>query len=213
MIDKFVLRRISKILLLSLLITSWELNGQELTQPDYTWAHSFNLKKDISYGEENAQRLDIYIQGDWVGEPGFFKEDTLLKPTLIFFHGGSWLHMAKEDFINHQLYVYFMEKGWNVVNVEYRLGKGTAPNAADDVICAVKWIAENAATYHIDKDNIVLAGPSAGGHLALIAGLMKIKVLQDVFVRHNDLDAKKESMLKYSKRQRRKKDLEDIILV
>ena len=161
-----------KALALFLFLISYSLYGQELTTPDYTWAHSFNLKKDISYGEEDAQKLDIYIQGERIGEPSFFKEDTLLKPTLIYFHGGSWLYMNKEDFINQQFYIYFMEKGWNVVNVEYRLGEGTAPNAADDVLCAVNWVAENAKKYHIDTDKIVLAGSSAGGHLSLIAGLM-----------------------------------------
>ena len=154
------------------MLFSYQLAGQTVEAPDYTWAHSYNLKKDLAYGQEAAQKLDIYVQGDWVGEPSFFKEDTLLKPTLIYFHGGAWLHQSKDDFLNHQMYVYFMQKGWNVVNVEYRLGKGTAPYAADDVLCAVKWVAQNAQMYHIDTDRIVLSGPSAGGHLALIAGLM-----------------------------------------
>lgn len=59
-----------------------------------------------------------------------------------------------------------------MVNVEYRLGRGTAPNAADDVLCATKWLAENAETYHINTDKIVFLGPSAGGHLALLSGLI-----------------------------------------
>jgi acetyl esterase/lipase len=162
----------SKTLAFFLFLISYSLYGQELTKIDYTWAHGFNLKKDISYGEEEAQKLDIYIQGDRAGPPKGFKEDTVLKPTLIYFHGGAWQYMKKEDFDNQQFYIYFMEKGWNVVNVEYRLGEGTAPDAADDVLCAVKWVAENAEKYHIDKDKIVLTGPSAGGHLCLIAGLM-----------------------------------------
>jgi acetyl esterase/lipase len=165
-------KAMSKTLVFFLFLISSSLYGQELTKIDYTWAHGFNLKKDISYGEEEAQKLDIYIQGDPVGPPKGFKEDTVLKPTLIYFHGGGWRVMTKEDFVNQQFYIYFMEKGWNVVNVEYRLGEGTAPDAADDVLCAVKWVAENAEKYHIDKDKIVLTGPSAGGHLCLIAGLM-----------------------------------------
>lgn len=161
MITNLTFKTIFKTSTFFLFLTSCSLHGQELSKPDYTWAHRFNLKYNISYGEEKAQKLDVYSQND-----------TLLKPTLIYFHGGNWVHSAKEDFINHQFYIYFMEKGWNVVNVEYRLGKGTAPNAAHDVLCAVKWIAENADTYHIDTDKIVLLGPSAGGHLALISGLM-----------------------------------------
>lgn len=148
------------------------LAGQNSPEIDYNWAHNYNVKSNIPYGEEDAQKLDIYVQGDWVGEPNFFVEDPELKPTLVYFHGGAWLYQSKEDFINMQFLVYFMQKGWNIVNVEYRLGQDTAPQAADDVMCSLKWIADNAADYHIDPERIVLTGPSAGGHLALIAGLM-----------------------------------------
>ena len=107
-----------------------------------------------------------------MARPNFFEEDILLKPTLIYFHGGAWQFQTKEDFLNHQFFIYFMQKGWNVVNVEYKTGKGTAPAAAEDVLLSVNWVAENAEKYHIDTDKVVLTGPSAGGHLCLIAGLM-----------------------------------------
>jgi len=161
MIIKLTYNTMFKALFFFLFITSCSIHAQVLSKPDYTWAHNLRLKKNISYGEDKAQKLDVYSQND-----------TQLKPTLIYFHGGNWVQSSKDAFINHQFYIYFLEKGWNVVNVEYRLGKGTAPNAAQDVLCAVKWVADNAETYFIDTDKIVLLGPSAGGHLALISGLM-----------------------------------------
>ena len=129
--------------------------------------------QDIPYGEDAAQRMDIYVQGAYIGEPNYFAKSNTPKPTLVYIHGGGWLSGTKETRIGFLMP--FIQKGWNVVNVEYRLGLGTAPNAAEDVLKAMQRIAENAETYDIDKKNIVLAGESAGGHLALLAGLVNSK--------------------------------------
>src|SRR6185295_2640897 len=71
----------------------------------------------------------------------------------------------------------WMEMGWNVINVEYRLGVGTdattlAPAAVDDCFCALRFVAALPATYNIDKNRIVVTGESAGGHLALAMGMI-----------------------------------------
>ena len=62
----------------------------------------------------------------------------------------------------------WFEMGWNVVNVEYRLGKiALAPAAVEDCLCALRYIATQAETYDIDTTRLVVTGESAGGHLAL----------------------------------------------
>lgn len=137
------------------------------------WAHRHTMIQDIPYGEDAAQRMDIYVQGAYIGEPNYFAKSNTPKPTLVYIHGGGWLSGTKETRIGFLMP--FIQKGWNVVNVEYRLGLGTAPNAAEDVLKAMQWIAENAETYGIDKQNIVVSGESAGGHLALLAGLVNSK--------------------------------------
>ena len=134
------------------------------------WAHRYNIRNNISYGDDPQQILDIYLQGSYIGEPTFFKKDSDSKPTLVYYHGGGWVQGSKDE--QAPRFLSYLERGWNVVNVEYRLGAGTAPNAAEDAIAALKWVAENAETYGIDKDKIVLSGGSAGGHLCLLAGLV-----------------------------------------
>jgi acetyl esterase/lipase len=67
--------------------------------------------------------------------------------------------------------------GWNVVNVEYRLGVATdpstlAPAAVDDCFCALRFVAALPANYNIDRNRIVVTGESAGGHLALAMGMI-----------------------------------------
>jgi len=155
---------------LLLVLTINTLYSQQTEFESPFWSHRFSIIKDIPYGEDEQQRLDIFIQGSWIGEPFYFKKSVDKNPTLIYMHGGGWVRGEKESRIG--FLVHYLERGWNVVNVEYRLGKNTAPQAVDDVLCAVKWVAENAENFNIDINNIVLSGESAGGHLCLISGLM-----------------------------------------
>ena len=68
--------------------------------------------------------------------------------------------------------IHFIERGWHVINLNYRQGPGTAPQAVDDVMCAFKWAIEQAEEMGAPTDQFVVSGPSAGGHLALMVGLM-----------------------------------------
>jgi acetyl esterase/lipase len=74
--------------------------------------------------------------------------------------------------VNGQL-VPYLNSGWVVVNVEYRfLQQAMMPAPVEDVRCALNWVYEHAAQYAIDTVKIVQSGTSAGGHLALIGGVL-----------------------------------------
>ena len=91
-------------------------------------------------------------------------------PTLVFIHGGGWRRGTKEIYSLRVLP--WMEMGWNVVNVEYRMTPtAKAPAAVEDSVCALRWVRDNAAKYAFDEAKIVVSGQSAGGHLALMAGM------------------------------------------
>lgn len=134
------------------------------------WAHHFSFAKDISYGPEKKQLLDIFSQGQWIGEPHYWKADTQEHPTLIYIHGGGWMGGSKEGVI--PFIIPYLERGFNVVLLDYRTGENTAPQAVDDCMLALSWIAEHHADFNIDPQQIYLSGESAGGHLALITGLL-----------------------------------------
>jgi acetyl esterase/lipase len=132
-----------------------------VTLPVAVWA-SCHVERDIVYrqGAGQADRLDLYLH------PG-----SRNRPILVYFHGGGWVPgQNKEDVrIWHLPFLYL---GWDVANVEYRRADvAPAPAAVEDAVCAVRWIAANAALYHLDTGRIVLMGDSAGGHLALMAGM------------------------------------------
>ncbi|MEP6922880.1 MAG: alpha/beta hydrolase [Pyrinomonadaceae bacterium] len=124
------------------------------------------VQPDIVYGSANqtALKLDVWYQHD-VNTP---------QPTLVYIHGGGWVFGNKETSVLQ--FLPFLEKGWRVVNVEYRMASNSlAPAAVEDTRCALRWVFRNAKQWNFDTSKIVLTGHSAGGHLSLITGMLPDK--------------------------------------
>ena len=140
-------------------------NAQEQTSS--AWATDIGgrywVQPDIVYlGANNTSlKLDVWYQHGV----------TTPSPTLVYIHGGGWIFGTKETSVLY--FLPFLEKGWTVVNVEYRMaGNSLAPAAVEDTRCALRWVYRNASQWHFDTAKIVLTGHSAGGHLALITGML-----------------------------------------
>jgi len=138
--------------------------------PSETWAAQvaaqYTTTANATYRTASNQQLKMDI---------YYRRGTTPQPTLVYMHGGFWVAGAKETAITTLMP--WLEAGWNVVNVEYRLGVATdastlAPAAVDDCFCALRFIASLPANYNIDKNRIVVTGESAGGHLALSMGMI-----------------------------------------
>jgi acetyl esterase/lipase len=94
------------------------------------------------------------------------------RPTVIIIHGGGWIGGDKESMLD-QFCLPFIQHDFVVANVEYRLAKSApAPAAVNDVLKAAQWVESHAADYKIDAGRIIVLGNSAGGHLALLAGML-----------------------------------------
>lgn len=92
-------------------------------------------------------------------------------PTLLHIHGGGWTGGSRESVILRAMP--FLEMGFAVVNVSYRLARiAEAPAAVEDCLCALRWVIRNAKEYAFDVNRIVVSGYSAGGHLALTTGMV-----------------------------------------
>jgi len=99
------------------------------------------------------------------------RRTTTPQPTLVFYHGGGWIGGTKEA--SFMSIMPWLEMGWNVVNVEYRMARvALAPGAVEDAQCALRFIVNQAKNYNIDTNRIVVSGESAGGHLALAVGMI-----------------------------------------
>ncbi len=118
-----------------------------------------NIVYETANGYEN--RLDLYLpRGD--GGP---------YPTLVYTHGGGWVGGTKEATVLQ--IIPYLEKGFAIVNVEYRLARHSlAPAAIADCRCALRWVYANADEHGFDTSKIVTTGGSAGGHLSLTTGTM-----------------------------------------
>jgi len=93
------------------------------------------------------------------------------RPGVIVIHGGGWIQGDKESMLE-RFCLPFVEHGFVVANVEYRLAKAaTAPAAVNDVLEAAKWFRDRAADYRVDPNQIIVTGISAGGHLAMMVGM------------------------------------------
>jgi acetyl esterase/lipase len=132
-----------------------------------TWAaqspNHYGIRANITYGTYNnvENKLDAYIRRDATGP----------QPALIFIHGGGWVLGTKEASV--MSIEPWLEMGWNVFNVEYRLAKvSLAPAAVEDCLCALRFIADHAKDYNVDLSRVIVMGESAGGHLALTTGMI-----------------------------------------
>jgi len=106
-------------------------------------------------------KLDLYVT----------RHTDKPRPTVIFIHGGGWTGGTKEG--RGVAILPYLDMGMNVVNVEYRLARvAQAPAAVEDCRCALRWVIQHAKEYGIDANRLVVAGESAGGHLALTTGML-----------------------------------------
>lgn len=155
-----------RVLLVCAVIASIPYANAQLS-PAAAWAthaaNEYQVTPNITYlvAGNYELKLDVYKRRD-IGTP---------QPTLIFIHGGGWVQGTKEQSL--MAVVPWLEMGWNVVNVDYRLGRvALAPAAVEDCLCALRYIATQAKTYGIDTTRLVVTGESAGGHLALTTGMI-----------------------------------------
>jgi acetyl esterase/lipase len=92
-------------------------------------------------------------------------------PVVIYIHGGGRVRGTKDGSVLSALP--YLAMGYSVVNVEYRLADvSLAPAAIEDCRCALRWVVGHAKDYSFDVGRIVIAGASAGGHLALTTGML-----------------------------------------
>ena len=108
---------------------------------------------DVPYGDGPGETLDVFPARE---------SDS---PILVFIHGGYWRALDKAD---HSFVApAFVQAGAMVVVPNYALCPAvTIEQIALQTTQALAWVFRNAATYGGDVRRIVVAGHSAGGHLA-----------------------------------------------
>lgn len=121
------------------------------------------VERDIAYGSDDAQRLDLYRPSQIDSAAG--------APVMVYIHGGAWVSGKKEQQGLAMMHT-FARAGWICIGVDYRLGKKHRfPAHLDDIKTVLKWVHANIADHGGDPSFVAVSGNSAGGHLASLASL------------------------------------------
>ncbi len=100
------------------------------------------------------------------------------RPAIVVIHGGGWLEGDKSSFsttVNPPPgnILDFAKLGFVAATINYRMsGEAPFPAALEDCQCAIRWLRAHAGQYHVNADRIGAWGNSAGGHLALLLGMI-----------------------------------------
>jgi acetyl esterase len=139
--------------------------------------HEYNVVRDVEWAKPGGHSLtmDIYTPG--TGRSSY--------PVIVIYHGGAWLINNKSVMDSMATYI-ASHSEYVVCNVNYRLladnsNTITMNQIIEDALGAVMWIKENIALYKGDSTKIIVAGDSAGGHLAAMVVLSGNKLESDGF--------------------------------
>ena len=156
------MKRLLTILIFLFPVYLFAQNSADTTYKPVEYPEGFTAQLNVTYTKVNGWdgKVDLYL-------PPKTNKQT---PVVINIHGGGWKNGVKES---QGGFSTFFKAGFAVANIEYRLtGQATAPAAIEDTRCVLIYLIKNAKDLNIDVNKIIIMGGSAGGHLALMGGLL-----------------------------------------
>ncbi len=119
-------------------------------------------RTSVRYGPRRTQLLDVWRRDDLPPHSA---------PVLLFVPGGAWVHGSR--FLQgYAMLSHLAEKGWVCLSIDYRVAPHDPwPAHIADVKSAIAWARANVDKFGGDRNFVTIAGVSAGGHLAALAGL------------------------------------------
>jgi len=113
--------------------------------------------RDLPYGDRPTQRLDLFVPPRRAG--------AALPPLLVFIHGGYWQELSKDDSLFGAPGA--VDEGFAYAAIDYTLApKATIGAIAIECRNALRWLHTRGAELGFDPTRIMVAGSSAGAHLA-----------------------------------------------
>lgn len=124
-------------------------------------------RTDVAYGPDDARNLlDVHR-----GRRPSDDVATGRAPVLVHLHGGSYSG-GRKDRDARLLVQRFARGGWVAVSATYRLRPAAGmPEHLADLEAVLAWVADHADELGADPERVVLAGSSAGAHLAAVGAL------------------------------------------
>lgn len=118
-----------------------------------------SVLRDIPYAKVDGITLSFDLN---------LPEGTPHAPLIIWVHGGAWRAGSKNDMPLGQL----VTEGYALASVDYRLStQARFPAQIHDIKAAIRFLRRHGSEWHLTTEKIVIAGDSAGGHLAALVGV------------------------------------------
>jgi len=122
---------------------------------------TYQVTKDVPYGADKEQVLDLYLSSS-------AQKLKNKNYTIVFLHGGGYY---LSDKAREERYIQpYLKKGFNVVNMNYRIKRGI-PIATEDLTYALNFLKAHNAAYHLNLDRVIVSGFSAGAHIASLVAV------------------------------------------
>jgi acetyl esterase/lipase len=115
--------------------------------------------RDIEYAQAQGEslKLDLHMPR---GKPR--------SALIVWVHGGAWRSGSKTS----MPLVKLGEEGYAVASVDYRLStQSKFPAQIHDLKAAIRFLRRHSIEWSVSSEKIVIAGDSAGGHLAALVGV------------------------------------------
>ena len=128
--------------------------------------------KTYIYKTENNFELPIFLF-----IPTDYSNPNEKRTAVVFFHGSGWKSGSVLQFADYARLL--SSHGMVTALAEYRVKDwydATPFDGLEDVKSAIRWLRNYADDFMIDKNKIVAAGASAGGHLALSAAVCNVNL-------------------------------------
>lgn len=120
--------------------------------------HAGRLRPDLAYGPHPRERIDYFRAAEPSGA------------LLVYLHGGFWQHVSKEE--SGFLAPGWLEAGVDVAVMDYALApEVTLPAIVAQARRGLSWLLTQAGALGFDPERVVVAGHSAGAHLAAMTQL------------------------------------------
>lgn len=140
-------------------------------QAEYGFVEGENFKNAVVY--KTVDGKDVVMDMFYPDAEKLSNEN----PWVVFIHGGGWAG-GSIDNIYKSAFIGTMKKlvnnGVVVASIGYRLAKSpvTSYESMQDCKDAARYLLQNATEHKLSTENYALWGGSAGGHLALVTGLV-----------------------------------------
>lgn len=153
-----------------------ELDPQAVVSLGGSRSHLRSLAAPLAFGRRGVERDGNVAYGPAPGRANLLdvyrpRNGEVTGPTLVYLHGG---HFRRGDKRREAMALHYRlaRRGWVVISANYQLNPAASfPAYLIDLKRVIAWSRSEGLAYGLDPGRILLAGGSAGAHIAAMAAL------------------------------------------